>query len=96
MQLTIKPGVNLQAVMSHMPAEVHDTVLLYLAGHIIQWWSLCDRPGVMFLFSANNVEAVRTLMAELPLVRHDWVDLTLSRVGPLTPLRALLQQSVPA
>jgi hypothetical protein len=51
-----------------MPTEVRDTVLLYLEGHISQWWALCDRPGVVFLCTATSVEAVRQLMAALPLV----------------------------
>ncbi len=67
-QLTLKPGINPQTVMPHMPTEVRDTVLLYLEGHISQWWALCDRPGVVFLCTATSVEAVRQLMAALPLV----------------------------
>jgi hypothetical protein len=95
-QLTIKSGINPQMVMPHMPAEVRDTVLLYLEGHISQWWSLCDRPGVVLLFAATSVEAVRQLMAALPLVQEDLVDLTFTRVGPLTPLRILLNAGAPA
>ena len=89
-QLTIKPGVSPQNLMGHMPAEVRDTVLLYLGGHISQWWSLCDRPGVVFLFNATGVEEVQRLMATLPLVHEDLVDLAFTRLGPLTPLRILL------
>ncbi len=91
-QLTIKPGIGPQTLMSHMPREVHDTVLLYLEGRISQWWALCDRPGVVFLFSATNVEEVQQLMAGLPLVQEDLVDLTFTRLGPLTPLRILFNK----
>jgi len=94
-QLTIKPSIKPQTFMPHMPAEVRDTVLLYLAGHISQWWSLCDSPGVLFLFTATSVEAVQQLMAALPLVREDLVDLTFTRVGPLTPLRTLVNIATP-
>jgi hypothetical protein len=90
-QLTIKPGVSPQNLMGHMPAEVRDTVLLYLGGHISQWWALCDHPGVIFLFHANSMEAVQELMAGLPLVQQDLVDLTYTRLGPLAPLRLLLR-----
>jgi hypothetical protein len=95
-QLTIKPGVNPQMFMPHMPEEVRDTVLLYLDGHISHWWSLCDRPGVVFLFAATTVEAVQQLMATLPLVREDLVDLTFTRLGPLAPLHMLLNVTAPA
>ncbi len=88
-QLTIKAGINPQTVMLHLPAEVRDTVLLYLEGHISQWWALCDRPGVVLLFTATSVEGVQELMARLPLVHENLVDLTFTRVGPLTPLRIL-------
>jgi hypothetical protein len=89
-QLTIKQAISPQSVMPHMPAEVRDTVLLYLDGHISQWWALCDRPGVVFLFNTNSVENVRQLMAPLPLVQEDLVDLTFTRLGPLAPLRMLV------
>ena len=79
--------------MPHMPAEVRDTVLLYLEGHIVQWWALCDRPGVVFLFNGSSVEEVQRLMAPLPLVHEDFVELTFTRLGPLTPLRLLLNQA---
>jgi hypothetical protein len=81
--------------MRHMPAEVSETVLLYLAGHISQWWSLCDRPGVVFLFTATSVEAVRHLMATLPLAQADLVELSFTRLGPLVPLRVLLSGGGP-
>ncbi len=95
-QLTLKSGINPPTLMAHMPAEVRDTVLLYLDGHISQWWALCDRPGVVFLFAATNVETVQQLMAPLPLVREDLVDLTFTRLGPLMPLRTLLNLDGPA
>jgi hypothetical protein len=89
-QLAIKLTLNPQSVMPHMPKEVRDSVLLYLDGDISQWWALCDRPGVVFLFSATSVEKVQQLMSTLPLVREDLVDLTFNRVGPLVPLRILM------
>jgi hypothetical protein len=95
-QLTIKSGINPQTVMPHLPAEVRDTVLLYLGGRVSQWWALCDRPGVVLLFTATSVEEVQQLMSPLPLVEHDLVDLTFTRVGPLTPLRILLGAGTPA
>jgi len=95
-QLTIKQAIAPQTVMPHMPAEVRDTVLLYLNGHINQWWALCDRPGVVFLFNATSVEKVQQLMAALPLVQQHFVDLTFTRLGPLTPLRILVNAATPA
>jgi predicted RNase H-like HicB family nuclease len=89
-QLTIKSGINPQTLMPHMPAEVRDTVVLYLEGHISQWWALCDLPGVVFLFTETSVDAVQQLMSALPLVKEDLVDLTFTRLGPLTPLRILV------
>jgi hypothetical protein len=76
-----------------MPAEVRDTVLLYLEGHIMQWWSLCDRPGVVFLFNGTSMERVQELMASLPLVHEDLMEPTFTRLGPLTPLRIILNNT---
>jgi muconolactone delta-isomerase len=95
-QLTVKPGINPQALMPLMPREVRDTVLLYLDGHISQWWSLCDQPGVLFLFNVDKVEEAQKLMASLPFVQENLVDLTFTRVGPLAPLRVLLNAATPA
>jgi hypothetical protein len=56
----------------------------------VHWWAQCDAPGVVFVFAATSLEAVETLMAGLPLVKEQLVDLTMTRLGPLQPLQLLL------
>jgi hypothetical protein len=42
---TVNPGVDLAAVRATLPAEVRETVTLYLDGKIDQWYSLQGRPA---------------------------------------------------
>ena len=73
-----------------LPREVPDTVRLFLAGKIDQWWSRQDGKGPVFLMNVTSVEEAQALLAELPLgqaglMKHEFIEL-----GPLTPLHLLL------
>ncbi len=94
-ELTIRAGIDPQRVMPHMAEEVRDTVKLYLDGHILQWFALCDKPGVVFLFAARDTETVNAWMAGLPLVQNELVDLKFTKLGALSPLRLLLNEPKP-
>jgi hypothetical protein len=89
---------------SIMPREVPATVRLYLDGKIDQWWVRQDGKGVVFLMNVSSVEEARTLLEKLPLGQAKLMTFDLMPLGPLNPLRLLLNdtqgraepQSVPA
>ena len=76
-----------------MPAEVSDTVRLYLAGKIDQWYTRQDQPGVVFLLNVPSVEEARALLSKLPLDKSHLMEFDLIPLGPLNPLRILLNDS---
>ena len=88
--VTVKEDVDLSRVIALMPNEMRDTALLYLDGKITQWFSQGDGKGVVFLFAAISAEQVSAWTADLPLVREGPVDLTFLPLGPLMPMRVLL------
>jgi hypothetical protein len=52
---------------SILPKEVHATLKLYLDGLIEQTWFKLDAPGVVFLVSAESVDAAKTHVHGLPM-----------------------------
>ena len=89
--LKLRESADLQQAMSMMREEMAATAVLYLSGRIQQWFSQLDERGVLFVFATSDVEEARSLMAELPLVRAGLADLSFTRLGPLQPLRMLLE-----
>ena len=85
------PGTPGQALPELLPQEVRDTVILYLDGKIEQWWIQQDGAGPVFLMNARTVDEARALTAALPLVRARMLEFQFIVVGPLSPLRVLLQ-----
>lgn len=81
-----------------MPREVPDTVRLYLAGKIDQWYVRQDGKGVVFLLNVTSVDEAHSLLEKLPLGQAKLMDFDLMPLGPLNPLRILLneQSSSPA
>lgn len=73
-----------------MPREVSDTVRLYLAGKIDQWYVRKDTRGVVFLMNVSSVEEAHTLLEKLPLGVAGIMKFELIPVGPLSPLNYLL------
>lgn len=88
--LTVKDGVDRDALMKVMPGEVRATVLLYLNGKIQQWFARGDGKGVVFLVDAKSVEEARSALDALPLVQAKLASFEYMALGPLTPLRLLL------
>ncbi len=78
-----------------MPKEVPDTVRLYLAGKIDQWYVRQDGKGVVFLLNCASVEEAHTLLEQLPLGKAGLMTFDLIALGPLNPLRILLNDSPP-
>ena len=89
--LKAKPGVTRERVMTIMPAEMRATVQLYLDGKIREWYSREDGRGGVFLLNAKDVAEARSIMESLPLAKEDLLDHEYIPVGPLMPLRLLMQ-----
>jgi hypothetical protein len=87
--LTVKANVTREEVMAVMPAEIRETVQLYLNGKIREWYSRGDGRGVVFLLDTRDVAEAQTIMEGLPLARKKIVDHEYIAVGPLLPLRLL-------
>jgi hypothetical protein len=74
-----------------MPTEVRDTVRLYLAGKIDQWYVRQDTPGVVFLMNVTTTAEAHDLLEKLPLGKAHLMEFELIPLGPLSPLNILLK-----
>lgn len=88
--LTVKPGIAREQVMAVMPAEIRETVQLYLNGKIREWYSRGDGRGVVLLLDTKDVAEAHAVMEALPLAKQDLMDHEYIAVGPLLPLRLLM------
>src|SRR5262249_19000291 len=88
--LTVKAGVTREQVMAVVPAEIRQTVQLYLNGKIREWYSRGDGRGVVFLLDSRDVAEAQTIMEGLPLAKEKMMDHEYIAVGPLLPLRLLM------
>lgn len=89
--LTIKKEVDRSEVKKILPTEVRATVKLYLAGKIQQWWARTDGTGVVFIMNCNTVDEAKQLMNTLPLAKANLADFEYTSLGPLSPLRLLVE-----
>jgi len=87
--ITVKAGVTREQVMAVMPAEIRQTVQLYLNGKIREWYSRGDGRGVVLLLDTRYVAEAQTIMEGLPLAKQNIVDHEYIAVGPLLPLGLL-------
>jgi hypothetical protein len=87
--LTVKAGVTREQVMAVMPAEIRQTVQLYLNGKIREWYSRGDGRGAVLLLDTRDVAEAQTIMEGLPLAKQNIVDHEYIAVGPLLPLGLL-------
>jgi hypothetical protein len=74
-----------------MQREVRDTVRLYLAGKLDQWFVRRDREGVVFLLNVASVAEARSLLEKLPLGEAKLMEFDFIPLGPLAPLGILLE-----
>lgn len=74
-----------------MPAEVRATVDLYLKGKIDQWYVKQDGTGVVFIMNVTTVDEAHALLEALPLGEAKLMAFDLMPLGPLNPLRMLIQ-----
>ena len=87
---TPKQGVTPQQIMAVIPAEIRATVKLYFDGKIRQWYSRGDGKGVIFVVDAKTADEARAIMETLPIAKEHLLDHEYIPVGPLMPLRALM------
>ena len=88
--LTVKAGVAREQVMAVMPAEIRQTVQLYLSGKIREWFSRADGRGAVFLLDTKDVPEAHAIMEDLPLAKQNLMDHEYIAIGPLVPLRLLM------
>ena len=88
--LTVKAGVTREQVMAVMPAEIRQTVQLYLNGQIREWYSRGDGRGAVFLLDTSDVAEAHAIIEGLPLGKQNLMDHEYIAVGPLLPLRLLM------
>lgn len=87
--ITVKTGVTREQVMTVMPAEVRQTVQLYLNGKIREWYSRGDGRGAVLLLDTRDVAEAHAIMEGLPLAKQNLVDHEYIAVSPLLPLGLL-------
>jgi len=88
--ITVKAGVTREQVTAVMPAEIRQTVQLYLNGKIREWYSRGDGRGVVLLLDTRDVAEAQTIMEGLPLAKQSLMDHEYIAVGPLLPLGLLM------
>ena len=87
---TFAQGTGMQLVQHTLDAETRATAELYLQGKIDQWYSLGNRPDVVFLLNVTDLGAAQAMLEALPLGRAHLMTFELYPIGPLKPLRQLL------
>ena len=75
--------------------EVPETVRLYLAGKIDQWWIRKDQKGPVFLVNATSVEEARNILEQLPFGQAKLMEFDYLELGPLAPLHLLVSGDHP-
>jgi hypothetical protein len=93
--LTARQGVTREQIMAIIPSEVRETVKLYVAGKIRQWYSRSDGRGAVFLVDAKTEDEARAIMETLPLAKEHLMDHEYIPLGPLMPLMGLIGQAAP-
>lgn len=88
--VTVKAGVTREQVMATVPAEIRQTVQLYLDGKVREWYSRSDGRGAVLLLDTKEVAEAHAIMDGLPLGKGNMVDDEFIAVGPLMPLRMLM------
>jgi hypothetical protein len=85
------PKATMVGVRSLMPAEVRDTVRLYLDGVIDQWFIQQDNSGVVFLLNVIETDKAQGLLEKLPLGQAGLMEFQLTPLGPISPLGSLIK-----
>jgi hypothetical protein len=73
-----------------LQAEVRDTVRLYLAGKIDQWYLKQDQSGVVFMMNVTDPKEALELLGKFPFGQAGLMEFQIIPLGPIAPLRVLL------
>jgi hypothetical protein len=92
---TLDPGADARTAMRILPSEMRATAQLYLDGKIDQWYSLEDHTGVVFILNVQDLAAARGMLEQLPLGQAHLMSFQLRPIGPLAPMRQLLDPPNP-
>lgn len=75
-----------------LPAEVRDTVRLYLAGKIDQWYLKQDQSGVVFMMNVTDPKEALELLGKFPFGQAGMMEFQIIPLGRIAPLRVLLAE----
>jgi hypothetical protein len=89
--LMVKADVDRGQLMKVMPDEVRETLKLYLDGKIQQWYARSDGRGVLFILNCTTAAEAKAITDGLPLSKANLATFEYTLLGPLAPLRMLLQ-----
>lgn len=80
------PSKRLPVMLNEVPA----TLNLHLSGIIEQWFIKPDLSGPVFIMNVKTIEDAHKTLSQLPLGLESMMKFELIPLGPLTPLRILL------
>jgi hypothetical protein len=83
-------GMVLSDRLPVMIREVPATVRIYLTGKIEQWYVKPDISGVVFIINCSSPDEAHRLLETLPLGQAGMMAFDFIPLGPITPLRMLL------
>lgn len=75
-----------------MPFEAPDTLRLYLAGKIDQWYFQTGGSGVVFIMNVADPTEAHELLERLPLGQAGMMEFELISIGPLRALGRFLDE----
>lgn len=79
-----------ELIQKHLPNEVPAALKLYLDGKVEQFW-FRERAGPIFLMNVESLDDAQATLNKLPLVADKLMSYELLPIGPLMPLRTLIQ-----
>jgi hypothetical protein len=85
-------GMVLSDRLPVMIREVPATFRIYLTGKIEQWFVKPDISGVVFIMAVDSPEEAHRLLEGLPLGQAGMMEFEFIALGPITPLRLLLNE----
>lgn len=88
-------GVSLEQMRPHFKAEVEAVWQLYTQGIVREFYTRADHGGPAILtVESDTVESAQKVLAELPLVQLNMIDLDLIPLAPFNGLTHLFQPEV--
>ena len=79
-----------ELIQKHLPNEVPATLKVYLDGMVEQFW-FREKAGPIFLMNVESLDDAQATLNKLPFVADKLMSYELLPIGPLMPLRMLIQ-----